>query len=49
MDLDDNEKNLRLEDMAQVSMSYLTEQLDGTVMSYHPIDAITIYYNIYHG
>ncbi|HZD81372.1 MAG TPA: hypothetical protein VE076_00725, partial [Nitrososphaeraceae archaeon] len=27
-DLHDNEKNLRLEDMAQISMSYLTEQLD---------------------
>jgi hypothetical protein len=28
MDLDDNEKNLRFDDMAQISNSYLTEQLD---------------------
>jgi hypothetical protein len=30
-DLDDNEKNLRLDDMAQISMSYLTEQLDNKI------------------
>jgi hypothetical protein len=30
-DLDDNEKNLRLDDMAQISMSYLTEQLDDKI------------------
>ena len=26
-DLDDNEKNLRLDDIAQISMSYITEEL----------------------
>jgi hypothetical protein len=30
-DLDDNEKNLRLDDTAQISMSYLTEKLDDKI------------------
>jgi hypothetical protein len=30
-DLDDNEKNLRLDDIAQISMSYLTEELDNKI------------------
>ena len=30
-DLDDNEKNLRLADIAHVSISYLTEALDDKV------------------
>ena len=31
MDLDDNERSRRLDDISQISMSYLTEQLDNTV------------------
>jgi hypothetical protein len=31
MDLDDNERSRRLDDISQVSMSYLTEQLDNMV------------------
>jgi hypothetical protein len=30
-DLDDNEKNLRLDHIAQISMSYLTEELDDKI------------------
>jgi hypothetical protein len=30
-DLDDNKKNLRLNDIAQISMSYLTEELDDKI------------------
>jgi DNA helicase IV len=31
MDLDDNERSRRLDDISQVSMSYLTEQLDDMI------------------
>jgi hypothetical protein len=31
MDLDDNERSRRLDDISQISMSYLTEQLDNMV------------------
>jgi hypothetical protein len=30
-DLDDNEKNLRLDNIAQISKSYLTEELDDKI------------------